>query len=195
MKNKTGRPRRDFAALEARRLQAARLFGRGRSQAEVARALGVTPTSAWRWHEAWRRGGRQALKAAGRAGRKPRLTPAQLRRLVRELLKGPQAHGYATDLWTLPRIAHLIKQRFGLSYHPGYLWHLLRRLGWSPQKPARRARERDEAGIAQWLQEQWPRLKKRGRGGVPPSFSRTKAASPSVPACAAPGRPGAKPRC
>jgi transposase len=143
--------------------------------------LGVTPPSVWRWHQAWQKGGRRALKAAGRAGRKSRLTKAQLGQLTRELLKGPQAHGFATDLWTLPRIAQLIKKRFGVGYHPGYLWWLLRRLEWTPQKPARRAKERNEAAISHWLTERWPRLKKRANAGVPPSFSPTKADSPSAP--------------
>jgi len=193
MKKQSTSRYRDFAALEARRFQAARLFAQGWRQAVVARELGVTPPSVWRWHKAWQKGGRRALKAAGRAGRKSRLTKAQLGQLIRELLKGPQAHGYATDLWTLPRIAQVIKKHFGIRYHPGYLWWLLRRLEWTPQRPARRAKERDEAAVAQWLRERWPTLKKRANAGVPPSFSPMKAGSPSAPAFGAPGPPEAKP--
>src|SRR6266478_1606760 len=94
---------RDFAALEARRFQAARLFGRGVSQVTVARELGVSRTTTHRWYHAWRRKGRGALKAAGRAGRKPRLNRRQLAGVEAALLKGPAAHGFATTLWTLPR--------------------------------------------------------------------------------------------
>ena len=143
-------------------MEAARLFRRGFSQAEVARTLGVTPKSASRWHQAWREGGRRALRAAGRAGRKPRLSERQLRRLEQELLKGPQAQGYATQLWTLPRIAGVIEKLFGVRYHPGHVWYLLRRLGWSCQRPGRQAKERGEEGIRRWLAENWPRIK-RGR--------------------------------
>src|SRR5213595_4056717 len=97
--------RRDFAALEARRYEAARLFARGESQAAVARALGATRAAANRWFHAWQDQGRTALKAAGRAGRKPRLEASQLARVEAALLKGPGAHGFATELWTLPRVA------------------------------------------------------------------------------------------
>jgi transposase len=77
------------------------------------------------------------------------------------LLAGPTAAGYASDLWTLPRIAKLIQERFGVKYHPGHIWHLMRKLGWSCQKPAKRAKERHEAAIHSWLRERWPRVKRR----------------------------------
>src|SRR4030042_4311590 len=94
------RHKRDFEALEKRRLQAARLFGKGKSQAEVVRVLGVSRQSVSRWYRAWQREGEPGLKAAGRAGRKPRLTRAQLGQVEQELLRGPLAHGYATILRT-----------------------------------------------------------------------------------------------
>src|SRR5437764_4883328 len=84
---------RDFAALEARRYEAARLFARGESQAAVARALGATRAAAHRWYHAWQDEGRTALKAAGRAGRKPRLEAPQLARVEAALLKGPGLMG------------------------------------------------------------------------------------------------------
>lgn len=156
------RSRRDLAALEQRRLEAARLFTAGVSQAEVARRLGVSPASANRWHQSWRQQGKAGLARRGPPGVRPRLRPAQLRQLERLLLAGPMAAGYGTDLWTLPRIAQLIEQRFGVKYHPGHIWHLMRKLGWSCQKPAKRAKERDEEAIQRWLSERWPRIK-RGR--------------------------------
>lgn len=79
-----------------------------------------------------------------------------MEQLREELLKGPPAHGYATELWTLPRIGKLIEKRFGVRYHPGHLWWLLRRMGWSCQKPARQAKERDEAAIRAWREKRWP---------------------------------------
>ncbi|HEY7139658.1 MAG TPA: helix-turn-helix domain-containing protein, partial [Methylomirabilota bacterium] len=97
-------PRRsEVAALEARRFEAARRFARGESQAAVARALGVTTVAAHRWFHAWQAGGKPGLKAAGRLGRKPTLAPAQLAPLDAALRQGPLAHGFPTDLWTLPR--------------------------------------------------------------------------------------------
>lgn len=131
------RERRDVAALEARRFQAARLFTQGQSQAAVMRSLAVSRQTAHRWYHAWRGGGRPGLKAAGRLGRKPRLDARQFARVESELLRGPQQHGFSTDLWTLPRIAILIERLTRVHYHPGHVWYILRRLNWSLQRPAR----------------------------------------------------------
>lgn len=146
--------------MERRRLEAARLFAAGVSQAEVARQLGVSSASANRWHRAWKGQGRTGLQRRAPPGPKPRLSGGQLAELERMLLAGPIAAGYGTDLWTLPRIAKLIQQHFGVRYHPGHVWHLMRKLGWSCQKPAKRAKERDEAAIRRWLERDWPRIKK-----------------------------------
>ena len=163
--------------MEARRYEAARLFARGASQVTVARTLGVTRTAASRWHQAWRVEGRAGLKAAGRAGRKPRVDAPQLARVEAALRQGPGAHGFATELWTLPRVATLIERLTGVRYHPGHVWYILRRLGWSLQRPTRQARERDEAAIAEWKRHRWPQVKKTPGAGAPGSSSKTKAAS------------------
>src|SRR6266446_1301104 len=169
--------RRDFAALEARRYEAARLFTRGASQVTVARTLGVTRAAAHLWYHAWQDEGRTALKAAGRAGGKSRLEAPQLARVEAALLKGPGAHGFATELWTLPRVALLIERLTRVRYHPGHVWYILRRLGWSLQRPTSQARERDEAAIARWRRERWPQVKKTRDAGGRGSSSKTRAAS------------------
>jgi transposase len=191
----TGRgSRRDFAALEARRLQAAKLFAQGESQAAVARALGVTTAATNYWHQAWQTDGRMGLRAAGRAGRKPRLERKQWAMIERGLRAGPAAHGFSTDVWTLPRVATLIERLTGVAHHPGHVWRLLRGMGWSLQRPTRRARERDEATIAQWKTRRWAQLKKTPAGAARGSSSRTKAASPSSPSSAGRGPRGGKRR-
>jgi transposase len=153
--------RRDFEGMEKRRRRAARMFARGATHADVARELEVSRQSVSRWYGDWRTGGTRALKAAGRAGRMPRLTETQLRRLDRALRKGPRAHGFGTDLWTLDRVAQVIEAETGVRYHPGHVWKLLRdKLGWSRQRPARRAVERDNEAIARWVAEDWPRIKR-----------------------------------
>jgi transposase len=112
------------------------------------------------WYRRWHQGGEAALRGAGRAGRRPRLSAAELDAVAEALHKGPQAFGFDTELWTLARIAAVIEQLTGVRYHPGHVWRLLgRRLGWSPQRPARRAAERDEAAIARWRAQEWPRIK------------------------------------
>ena len=157
---RTVRPRRDFAALEARRMQAAKLFAQGHPQAEVVRRLKVSRPTAHRWHRAWRRQGRNGLKGAGRAGRKPRLDARARQRLEAALLQGPAVWGYSTHLWTLERVAQVIGKVCQVRYHPRHVWRVLRALGWSRQRPARSARERDEAAIAHWMRTRWPQVKK-----------------------------------
>src|SRR5688500_8941557 len=126
-------PTRDFAAMEARRLDAARRFARGESQVVVAKALGDTRVAAHNWYHAWKKRGRAGLKGAGRAGRKPKLDPAQLAQVEQALRAGPRAQRFATDVWTLPRVAEVIDRLTGVRHHPGHVWRLLRQLGWSLQ--------------------------------------------------------------
>jgi len=175
------RPRRDFDAMERRRKQAAKLFRKGKSQADVARELEVSRQSVSRWYAEWSHGGAAALKGAGRAGRLPELDAAQLRRVERELERGPLAHGYPTELWTLKRVAEVIEETTGVTYHPGHVWRLLRKMGWSRQRPARRAIERDDEAIEAWVRDDWPRVKKTPGGGVPGSASKTSRGSASSP--------------
>jgi transposase len=167
--------------MERRRKQAGRLFGQGKSQADVARELAVSRQSVSRWHAEWQSGGSGALRAAGRAGRLPHLGPAELRRVERRLEKGPAGNGYPTDMWTIQRVAEVIESETGVAYHPGHVWRVLRQMGWSRQRPARRAVERDDEAIGNWVKTEWPRIKKTPDGGRPGSASRTKAGSRSSP--------------
>jgi transposase len=185
--------KREIAGLEARRFAAARLFARGAAQATVVATFGVSRQTAHRWYQTWKQDGRAGLKAAGRLGRRPRLDHQQLARVDTALRDGPRAHGFSTDLWTLPRIAEVIERLTGVRYHPGHVWYVLRKLNWSLQRPARRARERDEAAIRRWVARRWPAVKKTPAGSAPGSSSRTKAASPSNRSSAGPGRLAAKP--
>jgi transposase len=130
--------------LERRRLRAVALLTQGRPPFEVARMIGVDRRSVRRWKAAYGRKGRSALEARPACGRPPKLPAAQTHRLERELLRGAKATGFPTDLWTCPRVARLIERRFRVHYHVDHIGRLLHSLGWSPQKPARRAVERDE---------------------------------------------------
>lgn len=189
------RPRRDFKGLQVRRRRAAKLFAAGGlKQAEVARRLGVTRTSVHRWYAAWRRGGSSALQGAGRAGRKPRLEKSDLRLVDQTLREGAMAWGFSTDLWTLPRVARVIKEITRVKYHPGHVWRILRSLKWSRQRPARRAKERNEKEIQRWVSEDWPRVKKTPAGSGPGSSSKTRVAFPTAPLSGRPGRRKAEPR-
>jgi transposase len=151
---------RDFAALEQRRREAATLLRKGIQPAEVARRVGVSRQSVSRWVKTVAEHGRKGLRRAGRAGRAPRLTPADLTRVERALKAGPETQGYATGLWNLPRVAKLIETECGIRFGKTRVWQLLRALGWSCQRPTGQARERDEAAIRRWKRVEWPRLKK-----------------------------------
>lgn len=155
------RPKGSAKELEVRRRIAARMLQQGKGVREVAGLVGASPSSVSRWKAALEEGGPEALAAKPHPGRSPRLTPEQKEALAFILRQGPTAAGFATDLWTLPRVAQVIERHFGVKYHPGHVWYILRDLGWSAQKPERRARERDEAAIEQWRKEAWVWIKKK----------------------------------
>jgi transposase len=147
--------------MEARRLRAAELFAAGASGSQVARELGVSAEAACTWRRKWREGGIEALRASPRRGRKPSLGPEERRALEVALRAGPKRQGYETDLWTLERIGKLILKLFGVRLSTTQVWRVMGQMGWSCQKPAKRAKERDEDRIAAWVAEEWPRI----RGG------------------------------
>jgi transposase len=120
---------RDFDALEKRRFQAIRLWKRGQNQVRIARQLQVARQTVARWVQQYRVLGKTALRKAGRAGRRPRLSEEQQRRLKELLQLGPERLGYKSPLWTCPRMAHLIEREFGVRYHPGHVWKLRAALG------------------------------------------------------------------
>ncbi|MEW6352245.1 MAG: winged helix-turn-helix domain-containing protein [Thermodesulfobacteriota bacterium] len=175
----TSTERRDFQWLERRRKRAARLFAAGEIQAVVARALAVSRQSVSRWYSHWRKGGPASLKASGRAGRMPRLDRKELGRIDVALRKGAHAHGFNTDLWTLPRVAKVIKDVSGVSYHPGHVWKVLRSMNWTLQRPAKKAKERNDDAIRRWVKETWPALKKTPVDRRPGLSSRMKVESRS----------------
>lgn len=136
------------------------MLEKGRGVREVARLVGVSPCSVVRWRDAYKQGGEEGLRAKPHPGAKPKLSPQERRRLAKLLLKGPRAHGYRTELWTLRRVAEVIEKHFAVKYHHCHVWRILRTMHWSCQKPERRARERDEEAIRRWRDKDWPRIKK-----------------------------------
>ena len=155
--------------LEQRRRRALKLLKEGLSLNEVGRRIDCAASSVMRWRDAYQREGKEALKVRFSPGRPPRLTKSQQRRLLKILLKGAIANGYRTELWTTQRIAEVIKKHFGIRYHRDHVGRLMHSLGWSHQKPERRAVERDEERIERWKRRDWPRVKKKLVGWVPTS--------------------------
>ena len=168
----TKRYRRDLREMELRRRKGMRMLARGVAQSEVARALEVSRQTASSWAkqlaedaQAWRR------KPLGRPSG---LDAAQKKALGKALLAGAVANGFPTELWTLARVVKLIKREFGVAYSTVNVWRILRDLGFSSQRPAGRAIQRDEAAITQWRTKRWPALKKSPAGRDGPSSSSTK---------------------
>jgi len=155
------RPVGSAAELERRRRRAVRLLQAGQSLSAVARMVGAAVSAVWQWRETWRRRGEPGLKAKPTPGRPPRLTPRQRQRLPRLLALGARRYGYPNDLWTTRRIAAVIKREFRVGYHPAQVSRILAQLGWSYQKPERRALERKEAAIADWKRYRWAEIKKK----------------------------------
>lgn len=165
----TRRYKRDFKDLEARRRKGMRMLARGVPQAEVARVLEVSrqTTSSWETArtgsaQAWRR------KPLGRPGA---MTTQHRAKLAKMLVAGAVANGFPTELWTLARVALLIKRQFGLAYSTVHVWRLLRQMGFSSQRPTGRAAQRDEQAIERWKAKRWPWLKKKPKESAAPSSS------------------------
>ena len=145
---------------EGRRLRAWELKQQAWTQQAIAAALGVTPGAVSQWMTRARAGGVEALRRCPAPGPTPKLTAAERARIPLLLARGAEAFGFRGEVWTARRVATMITREFGVRYHPNHVGKLLRAAGWSPQKPLRRATQRDEAAIAAWNVERWPALKK-----------------------------------
>jgi transposase len=165
---------RERERLQARRLRAAELFAAGVHQAEVARQLSVSAQAVSVWHRRWETGGPEALRSKGPSGPAPRLSDAQLATVERALLEGAAANGFVGELWTLDRVALVIERLTGVRHHPAHVRALLRhRLGWTVQRPAHRAAERDQDAVDRWVKTDWPRIKQPPNGAEPAWSSST----------------------
>src|SRR5215212_8817659 len=136
--------------LQARRQRAWELKQEGWSQRRIAQALGVTEGAVSQWMRAVRDGGPDSLQGKARLGPKRRLPLEELEKLPELLRQGAEALGFRGEVWTRRRVAALLRSHFGVSYDPRHVGKLLARLGWTVQKPIRRARQRKEEAIEQW---------------------------------------------
>jgi len=155
--------------LEAVRRRAVQLVMRGQSQASVAAALGVHAVTVAKWMARHRRDGDAGLAAKPTPGRPRYLSSAQDRQVRRWLAQKPTAHGFPTDLWTARRVAELIRRKFGIAFHPNYLRTWLTQRGYSPQRPVKRPRQRNEANIVHWVANDWLRIQKKRPTAKPTS--------------------------
>jgi transposase len=154
------RPHGSPGALEKRRHKAIELSRKGKQTIEIAHLVGATRRTIRRWKALYRQKGSGGLKAIPAPGRPIRLSIEQRDELEQILMQGARATGYDTDLWTCPRVAEVIRRRFAVRYHVDHIGRLLHSLGWSPQRPQRRAMERDEQKVQSWMKGRWVRIKK-----------------------------------
>jgi transposase len=162
---------------EELRIQAAERFAQGEASSVIAKDLRVSVRSVQRWRRMWEEGGPRALRSQGPVSL-PRLSEKQFAQLEAELAKGPAAHGWEDQRWTLSRVKTVIGRRFHLTYTIQGVRKLLVRNGWSCQVPARRAMERDDEAMAGWVKETWPCAEDSRRPMEPGSSSRTRPDSP-----------------
>lgn len=144
-----------------KRLRAGRMLLAGGKPAEIAATVGVARQTVYTWKALLDKGGIDALRAVPAPGRPARLSERELADLRRVLLQSPTEHGFGTELWTLKRVGALIQRRYGVEYGLPQIWRILGALGFSPQKPDRRAIERDESAVRRWKRGTWPALKKK----------------------------------
>ncbi len=142
-------------------MRAWELHTAGWKQTKIAQALGVAQGTVSQWLKRARQGGKEALRRQPAPGPTPKLTPEQRAQLPELLRMGAEYFGFVGDVWTGKRVAQVIEDHFGVQYHPEYIPRLLRKLGWSLQKPIRRAIQRDEGKVERWKEAEWPALKKR----------------------------------
>ncbi len=156
----TGSPK----SLQRRRERALNLLKEGYQPVEVARIVGVDRRSVRRWNAAYREQGSEGIASRPAPGRPSKLDLQAKGQLEQILMEGAESAGFSSDLWTCPRVAGIIRKRFRVRYHVDHIGRLLRSMGWTPQKPQRRAVERDEEAIQRWIKQDWPRIKKKPRG-------------------------------
>lgn len=147
---------------EKTRFKAAKLFKKNIPQAEIARKLKVIPAAVNYWRIDWEEHGQAGLKSKGHPGFKSKLTDDKRAVFKRAVLKGPLNYGFETSLWTLSRLAAVMKKTTGIKFGHDRAWQIVRELGFTCQKPQIRAAERDEAAIKAWKEKRLPGLKKMG---------------------------------
>ena len=155
--------------LEDRRRLAVRRVEDGWSQRDVAAFLGVHPVTVGKWVARYRAKGEAGLVAKPTPGRPPFLTPDQAAPVLGWLADPPTKHGFPTDLWTARRVAELIERKLNVRFHPHYLREWLSKRDYTPQKPARPAKQRDPAEVDRWTRDDWPRIQKKSPPRTPTS--------------------------
>ena len=153
----------DGARRVARRLLAIQLHLDGHSSPEIARVLSVHRANVSLWLRHWQDEGLDGLLEGHRAGRPPRLAAPEQERLSAIVRAGSLDYGFKSGVWTAPMIGEVIRQEFGVRYHPGHVRKLLYGLGFSVQRPKKLLARADPKAQQRWRRYTYPRLKKSPR--------------------------------
>ena len=159
------------SSLEKRRRRAVELSKEGKGIREIARKVRASPGAVHKWLQDWKKHGDKGLAAKPTPGRPKKLSAKQCKKLEKLLLAGAVASGFPNELWTLERIATLIRREFTVRYHPSHIWRVLQSFGWSCQVPEKRAIQRDEEAILHWMRHKYPAIKKSAKTWRPYRFS------------------------
>jgi transposase len=151
-------------ALETIRLMAVRRVKEGEAPSEVIKSYGFCRTTIYRWLRQAKRGGEDALKSRKATGAPRKLTARQEVAVARWITgKDPRQYGFDFGLWTRQILVQLIVKRFGVRLSVTSVGRLLAKLGITPQKPLRRAYERDPEAVERWVKDVYPKLRKRAK--------------------------------
>lgn len=157
-KRKSGR-KKSVSVREWRRKKGYELLRKGVRKADIARTLDVDWKTVKRWERRMESGGGTSWKDVKPSGKPSKLTGKQRDALMKILIKGALARGYPTDLWTLKRVAEVIRQEFGVEYNVTHIWRVLRDMGFSSQVPQPVAKERNDVFVNEWVKREWPKIR------------------------------------
>jgi transposase len=161
MMENIGMAQKRLSEATKKRLKAGRMLLAGKGCTEVALAVGVARQTVHTWKGLLDEGGIDALRAVPERGRPAQLNEQQLAAVRATLLRSPTEYGFGTELWTLKRVGTVIERLHGVRFGQTQIWRILGSLGFSPQKPEKRAIERDEDAVRNWKRSTWPSLKKK----------------------------------
>ncbi|MDH2905131.1 MAG: IS630 family transposase [Methanomassiliicoccales archaeon] len=158
-RNRESKKKKDISEREWKRRKGYELLRAGVRKADIARTLDVDWKTVKRWERRREGGGADSWKDVKQPGKPSKLSGKQRQMLMKILIKGALARGYPTDLWTLKRVAEVIRQEFGVEYNVTHVWRVLRDMGFSSQVPQLVAKEKNDVFVSEWLKKEWPKIR------------------------------------
>ena len=149
--------------LEHYRFRTVELYKKGKKINDIAEFFGIHRCAVSHWITKYKREGKVTLKSKKATGPSYKLTDKEINKLLKILNNNATKYGFETPLWTCKRIQYIIKKRIGKRIHTTNVMRWLKRWGLTNQKPTRRASQRDEKEVDEWLKETWPKIQKKAK--------------------------------